>query len=134
MKQIFFIILSITWMYLIYFLSSLPSSATGPDTLTFKIISHLLHLVMFGILSILFLFTLKWNNPLSETRPFVFILSLLLTIIYAITDEYHQSFSPGRFASIKDILIDASGAIISLFTIYYVKRKQLIHYGKTLNY
>jgi VanZ family protein len=121
-------------MSLIYFLSSLPSSATGPDTLTFKIISHLLHLVIFGILSILFFLTLKWDKPLSDTGLLLFIFSLLLTIIYAIIDEYHQSFSPGRIASIKDIIIDVSGAIISLCTIYYVKRKQLIHYGKTLNH
>jgi VanZ family protein len=121
-------------MSLIYFLSSLPSSATGPDTLTFKIISHLLHLVIFGILSILFLLTLKWDKPLSDARPLPFILSLLLTIIYAITDEYHQSFNPGRIASIKDIIIDVSGAIIALCTIYYIKRKQLMPYGKTLTH
>ena len=42
------------------------------------------------------------------------ILSLCLAIVYAASDEYHQSFTPGRSPSALDIGIDAAGAIIGV--------------------
>jgi len=38
--------------------------------------------------------------------------SVLLTIAYGITDEFHQSFVPGRSAELYDLYADAIGAII----------------------
>jgi len=113
------------WMSLIFYLSSLPSTSTGPDTLTFKIFSKALHFFIFGILSLHFLFSIKGKKSLQETRLKVFLLSLLLTITYAITDEYHQSFSPGRTPSFKDIIIDTSGAVTFLGVTYFLRLKIL---------
>ncbi|MGB4657766.1 MAG: VanZ family protein [Mobilitalea sp.] len=39
-------------------------------------------------------------------------LSILLSTIYAVTDEFHQIFVPGRAGRVSDVLIDASGAIV----------------------
>lgn len=46
--------------------------------------------------------------------------------LYAVTDELHQLFSDGRACSIKDMLIDSSGALLgvvlfSLIILIYVK-------------
>ena len=42
-------------------------------------------------------------------------LALLLAILYALSDEFHQSFVPGRHPSLVDALvIDAGGASIAL--------------------
>jgi VanZ family protein len=43
-----------------------------------------------------------------------FFISLALVIIYALTDEYHQSFVPARTSSIYDSLIDMSGGLTML--------------------
>ena len=50
----------------------------------------------------------------------------LLAILYALTDEYHQTFTAGRHPSIWDVLIfDNIGALISLWlTTLYLKRKR----------
>lgn len=43
-------------------------------------------------------------------------LAWFLALIYALGDELHQSFVPGRFASLWDALIfDNLGAVISLW-------------------
>src|SRR5258707_14734062 len=43
-------------------------------------------------------------------------LAWLLAILYALTDEYHQSYVPGRHPSIWDVLIfDDFGVLISLW-------------------
>lgn len=50
----------------------------------------------------------------------------LLAVLYALTDEFHQSFVPGRHASLWDVLIfDNFGALISLWLVnYYQKVKR----------
>jgi VanZ family protein len=40
--------------------------------------------------------------------------ALLVAALYAATDEWHQSFVPGRTASVYDVLIDTSGAFVAL--------------------
>jgi VanZ family protein len=44
-----------------------------------------------------------------------FLASLALVVVYALLDEYHQSFVPSRTASIYDSLIDVSGGLVTLF-------------------
>ena len=42
------------------------------------------------------------------------ILSFLFSVIYALSDEFHQSFVPGRDGNIVDVLIDSSGALVGI--------------------
>jgi len=49
-------------------------------------------------------------------------LALLLAMLYAITDEFHQSFVPGRIASWVDVLFfDTGGASLALFFFRHLK-------------
>lgn len=38
--------------------------------------------------------------------------ALLLTVLYACTDEFHQLFVPGRAGRVTDVLIDSTGALV----------------------
>lgn len=40
---------------------------------------------------------------------------LLFTVFYAITDEIHQIFIPGRSGEVRDVIIDSSGSAIGIF-------------------
>lgn len=53
----------------------------------------------------------------------------LLAIAYAVSDEYHQSFVPGRHPAAFDVLVyDNIGALLSLWvTGVWMKRKQPAH-------
>ena len=44
---------------------------------------------------------------LSRNTP----ITLLFCFLYACSDEFHQSFSPGRAPQVRDVLIDTSGAL-----------------------
>ena len=57
---------------------------------------------------------------LKERTKLSFIISSLICSIYAITDEIHQLFIPGRCGSIMDILIDSSGALTAIIIIYTI--------------
>ena len=47
----------------------------------------------------------------------------LLTVIYAISDEWHQSFVAGRHPQATDVLIDACGAATALLAVWLVQRR-----------
>lgn len=75
------------------------------------------HLSGFGILAFLFF------KVMSNYR-FPYFFAWLAAFLYAMTDEWHQSFMPGRMASFKDVLIDGSGALIVLFFIFLIRRRR----------
>jgi VanZ family protein len=58
-------------------------------------------------------------------RPYPrwFLISAVLIVIYALLDEYHQSFVPSRTASVFDSLIDMTGGITALIL---VRRKRSV--------
>ncbi|MCK5742488.1 MAG: VanZ family protein, partial [Chlorobi bacterium] len=47
---------------------------------------------------------------------------LIFGVLFGLSDEYHQSFIPGRMAGIDDWIADTVGIIISLFLINPLKR------------
>jgi VanZ family protein len=55
---------------------------------------------------------------------------LFICLFYAVTDEFHQSFVPGRTSLASDILIDFSGAIIGTTIFYLLYYKVIKRSGK----
>jgi len=121
MKTALFGLCSGAWMSLIFYLSSIPGDELGPDTLIINLIKKSGHFFIFGVLAALYLSTLKGRKLLEETGSVLFILSLFLTLLYAVSDEYHQSFTPGRHSSGYDVIIDACGALTVLGLLYSLK-------------
>lgn len=65
------------------------------------------HFFMFGFLSIVVYVLL----PKHSTRYFT---AVIITALFAIADEFHQSMTIGRTATIQDVYLDTAGAIIVL--------------------
>ena len=62
------------------------------------------------------------------------LISFILGVLYAITDEVHQYFVPGRSSEFRDVCIDGSGVligitIVSITTLIYNKMKKRNSYG-----
>lgn len=66
-------------------------------------------------------FTVSSHEALRRRWLYV---SLLLVIIYSLSDEFHQSYVPSRTASIYDSLIDTCGGLTALM-LYALRRKRL---------
>lgn len=56
-------------------------------------------------------------------------LAVALGVIYAVTDEVHQAFVPGRLGTPVDVMIDAAGVIIGVFSVKWISewRKKHVH-------
>jgi VanZ family protein len=48
----------------------------------------------------------------------------MITIAYAISDEYHQSFVDGRVGSVRDVLIDTAGVFAAWALSRWLDRRQ----------
>ena len=109
----------IVWMALIFYFSSrFRVSATGKFLFDF-IIFKTLHLVEYAILYFLLFrafFSIN-NQQLTTNNKFIF--PLLISILYAVSDEFHQTLVPTREGKIRDVFIDSLG--ILLMYIYIMK-------------
>lgn len=76
------------------------------------------HFTEYLILSLAFIFHfLVWKKSGWK----LFVLSVGLSTLYAATDEYHQLFILGRSGQFRDVLIDASGAIVGFLMFYLLQ-------------
>ena len=75
------------------------------------VVRKLAHFTIYNILGILLMCcALTFKNVQSKK----ICISLLLSFIYACTDEFHQLFVPGRCGNFIDIGIDTSGALLGI--------------------
>lgn len=71
------------------------------------------HVSEFFILGILVINLIsKYNVKYS------YLISFIVCVLYASSDEFHQLFVPGRSGQVTDVLIDMIGTIFSLLIIY----------------
>ncbi|HUW24012.1 MAG TPA: VanZ family protein [Patescibacteria group bacterium] len=96
------------WMGLIYFLSSVPSLRVT-EGLSDLILRKLAHMTEYAILFILSFRALRSTNSLSTRRNLIY--ALVISVLYAASDEYHQTFVPGRAGRIWDVAIDTAGVL-----------------------
>ncbi|KPL20735.1 MAG: hypothetical protein AMJ93_11200 [Anaerolineae bacterium SM23_84] len=95
-------------MAAIFYLSHQPDLPRAPDPLLDVLLKKLGHATEYAVLFLLLV--RAWSQ--SQTGDRVLDTSLLTTAAYAISDELHQAFVPGRRANWYDILIDASVALL----------------------
>ena len=53
-------------------------------------------------------------DPGTRVGPRALALILGVPLLYGIVDEWHQSFVPGRDASLRDVVADAVGAAVGI--------------------
>lgn len=92
-------------MGLIFFFSAQPDLNSGLGTID-TIGRKLIHFVQYALLAYLWWRALRGGLGVRRAALAAF----LITVAYAATDEYHQSFVEGRHGSPLDWAIDTAGA------------------------
>ncbi len=82
------------------------------------------HLTEYAVLALLV--WRAWRKPLwHDTRPWLWSeagVALWATVLYAATDEFHQTFIPSREGCVRDVLIDSTGAVVGLIALWILGR------------
>ncbi|MDX6397444.1 MAG: hypothetical protein QOJ43_852 [Gaiellaceae bacterium] len=92
----------VVWAAVIFAFSSVPDLGTGLGTWDL-VLRKLAHGVEFAVLGALLLRALRDELP-----------ALVAGIAYAVTDELHQHFVPGRVGAPLDVLFDSVGVALGI--------------------
>ncbi|HHT89155.1 MAG TPA: VanZ family protein [Clostridiales bacterium] len=134
----------ILWMTLIFFLSHQPAMESNqlssgiikriydiikmiaPDIrLDLESLNHIIrklaHFGVYMILGFLLANGLRYNK---KSRINAILLALLICILYAISDEIHQIFIPGRSGQVSDVLIDSLGGLVGIVLLDLLRRRK----------
>ena len=57
--------------------------------------------------------TKRWQNVIEDKT---ILGATLISVAYAISDEWHQSFVPGRSACVEDVMLDSSAVIVAVLS------------------
>jgi VanZ family protein len=80
------------------------------------------HFVEYCFLAMLLWRLVHFDPGWAACRSWDFLIALLLAVLYAASDEFHQSFVPGRTASLRDVLLDTCGAGFGLAALWAARR------------
>ena len=91
---------------------------TSPETLAVIhfITRKIAHFTEYAILGFLAARAFRTSTRTAINQRW-FLICVTLILVYALVDEYHQSFVPSRTASIWDSLIDMAGGLTALVVI-----------------
>lgn len=106
---------ALVWAGVIFTFSSLPIPSASEIYWKDFIVKKSAHIVEYAVLSALVYRALK-DAGFNKKRAGLYAVGF--SVFYAFTDEFHQSFTPGRKPSMGDVLFDTIGASTALLTIW----------------
>jgi VanZ family protein len=102
----------LTWAAVIFAFSATPNLRVAQAADLDFVIRKAGHTFVFGVLAVL-----VWRALESSAIRRAMAWSWVLTVAYAASDEFHQSFTAGRHPSPVDVGIDSVGALLFLMAL-----------------
>lgn len=105
----------VMWAAVIFAFSSRPTATVSEIYWSDFFFKKFIHLVEYGILATL-LYRGLINSKMQKTKAGY--LSILLSFLYGASDEFHQSLTPGRDPTLRDVIIDTVGAGLAIYFLW----------------
>lgn len=106
---------AILYALLIFFLSSLPSYPI--PSIGIEMEDLFLHFIEYSIFG--FLLARAFIQSSNKISWKISLVIILIGILYAASDEFHQSFVEGRYSEFSDFLADSFGIFLGLSIFVY---------------
>jgi len=109
------------WMGMIFFMSSRQGFSISPDHTVNFLSFKSLHVLEYAILFFLVHRAVKYGS--SFTSPRIGLTTFVVVVLYAISDELHQTVVPTREGTIRDVVIDGVGATFAWMFVQYIPQR-----------
>lgn len=126
-------LLLILWMAFIFYMSSCNGNVSSDQSGTIAYVLHNIlgidyfdnliiiirkcaHVSEFFILGILVINLISKYNV-----KHIYLISFIICVLYASSDEFHQLFVPGRSGQVTDVLIDLIGVVLGLLFVFLIR-------------
>ncbi len=110
--------LIIYWI-LLFTATSLPAAHVP----SFAVSDKIKHFSAFFGLSVLLSLTLLYQSKVQLFKNYFLAVALIISSLYGLLDEVHQSFVPGRNSEFLDWVADSLGAAAGVLIVYYLLKK-----------
>ncbi|MDD4050361.1 MAG: VanZ family protein [candidate division Zixibacteria bacterium] len=111
----------IIYALIVFYVSSLSRLPdTGLQIPYLDKLAHAAEYFLFGFMAI----RVTANLPRPLKTGWVYTLAILLSLVFGLSDEYHQWFVPGRTADPFDLMADALGIFLAAFVYYLLHRRR----------
>lgn len=114
-SRIRFFLPVVLWAGVIFAFSSLPTPSTSEIYWQDFLVKKSAHAIEYAVLTTL-VYRALWNS--GNSRKNALFSAVFFSVFYAITDEIHQSFTPGREPRARDIIFDTIGALGAAYLIW----------------
>lgn len=94
------------WAAVIFAFSSIPTLPKAEIIWWDFVLKKTAHIIEYGIF-----YFLLWRAFRYEPKRWLLV--FLICILYALSDEFHQSFVPGRTSKLTDVGFDTFGMLLS---------------------
>ena len=112
LRSLFRWVPAVAMMGIIFLASSTPASHLPYFGAIDLLVKKGGHAIGYALLGLSYFYAL----PSRLSIPYRAVMALLMALLFSLSDEFHQSFVEGRTSSLRDVLIDAGGASLALFT------------------
>lgn len=125
MKKILFYWLPVVlWAGVIFYFSGISGLASNMTVFWDVFWRKLFHAGEFGLLNLLLWRALYYGEKISFKKALVW--SLIIVILYAMSDELHQSFAPSRQCRWQDVAQDSLGAAFISGVLLFMRYKNIL--------
>lgn len=119
----------VIWALIIFSFSSNPTVKTSEIHWQDFVVKKTAHLAEYFIFSSI-LYRALINSGVKPSNALIYV--VVAAFLYGLTDEWHQSYTPGREPRLRDVLIDTTGSLLFVFSlkIFVYKNEKLQRLAK----
>lgn len=106
---------AIIWAIIIFSFSSVSVPVVSPfywREFVIKKTGHFIEYVIFGSL----IYRALLNSGAAKKKAVIY--TIIVSLLYAASDEFHQSFIPNREPRVRDVIIDTIGASLAVYFLW----------------
>ena len=108
---------------MLFYISAQPDIPSPPGPLLQQLYERGGHALGYAILAWLYLRALRRTIHTGTVPRLV---SAGLAALYALSDEYHQTFIPGRSGDLTDVLVDSAGICGAMLLSWWLERRRAL--------
>ena len=114
-KRFKYLLPVVVWMSVIYMFSTMQTGTASAIVWSDFVVKKTAHLTEYGVLSLLIYRGLINSGFKKEEAAGM---AVIASMLYGVSDEWHQSFTPGRMPKAYDVIFDTIGATLAIYLLW----------------
>ena len=103
------------WAFIIFSFSAYPTIRTSEIQWKDFFVKKSLHIIEYAIFASLLYRAIRKEGVIGKKAA---LYSIFFSVLYGLSDEFHQNFTPGREPKFRDVIFDTIGSFLAIYIIW----------------